>query len=392
MQTRIVYSIAIGLLVLFAIIIVIKLLFIPPCIPTGLKNPTCTYIVDSWSLAGLAATVMGVAATVLALLGAVAVAAWWSDLEKRVDAKVNDLFNEQLKLINDQLEKKQQEVVDLQEKLVEDSENTSKAIANLILGNQLWEHMKKEQAITLYMKARALRPQDPQINYVLGRAFKEVGLYGEAIDCLKVAIQKDPEFGQAYMQYGLAIRFQVDEAFKSSKDEDARDDTYQQVISHLKRAIKLLPNDEEPLATLGGTYRRLNKYQRSLEYYKKALVVNPESSYSRGNVGLLSLHEGDIDLAHETFKQVEAVATEHIDSHSSDELYWDYYDRGMARLALNQKESALKDYRVAILQTPAPGVFWSVKDGLNFLKGSKVKQSIDGLDDALKMVEDALSK
>jgi hypothetical protein len=93
MQTRTVYSIAIVLLVVCAIIIVGKLLFIPPCIPTGSKNPACTYIVDGWSLAGLAATVMGVAATVLAVLGAIAVAAWWADLEKRVDAKVSDLFN-----------------------------------------------------------------------------------------------------------------------------------------------------------------------------------------------------------------------------------------------------------------------------------------------------------
>jgi tetratricopeptide (TPR) repeat protein len=221
---------------------------------------------------------------------------------------------------------------------------------------------------------------------------KEAGLYETAIDCLKVAIQKESEFGQAHMEYGLAIRFQADETFRSSKDEDARDDTYREVISHLKRAIELLPSDEEPFATLGGTYRRLNKYQRSLEYYKKALAVNPQSSYALGNVGLLALHEGDKNLAYETFKQVESVATEHIERASSDALYWHYYNRGMARPVLNQKEDALKDYRIAILQTPAPGVFWSVKDGLKFLKGSKVKQPLDGLEDALNMIEDALNK
>jgi tetratricopeptide (TPR) repeat protein len=348
--------------------------------------------IDSWSLAGLAATVLGVAATVLAVLGAVAVAAWWADLEKRVDAKVSDLFNEQLKLINDQVEKKQQEVIALQDKLIQDSENTSKAIANLILGNQLWEHKKKEQALILYKKAQTLRPQDPQINYVIGHAYKEAGLYEAAIDCLKVAIQKDPEFGHAYMEYGLASRFQADEVFKSSNDEEAHDDAYHEVINYLKRAIELLPSAEEPLATLGGTYRRLNKYQRSLEYYKKALAINPQSSYAQGNVGLLAIHEGDINLAQRTFKQVEAVATEHIDMGPSVELYWHYYDRGMARLVLNQKKDALEDYRIAILQTPAPGVFLSVKDGLRFLEGSKVKQPIDGLEDALKMVEDALNK
>lgn len=74
MSTRHIYSLAIGLFVC-TLIIIGKLLFISPCVPTSPKDPTCSYIIDGWSLAGLAATMMGVAATLLAILGAVAVAA-----------------------------------------------------------------------------------------------------------------------------------------------------------------------------------------------------------------------------------------------------------------------------------------------------------------------------
>ena len=393
MKTRIaltIYYIGIGLLVVCSIVIVFKLLFLPPCVPT--KTNACSYVIDGWTVSGLAATILGVAATVLAVLGALAVAAWWTDLEKRVREKVDELFERQLVLINDQVEKKQQEVIDLQHRLVQDGENTSRAITNLVLGYQLWDHKKRDQAIALYRKALALRPRDPQINYALGRAHMNVGLYEQAISCLRAAIKEDAEFGQAYMQLGLAVRFQADRAYSHTQDEEQRDTAYREAIECLRHASELLPDSDDAFASLGGTYRRLNKYQRSLEYYKKALEVNPQSSYARGNVGLLAWHIGDAKTAREAFRQVETIATEHIEASSSDELYWDYYDRGQARLILNQKESALQDYRTAIALTRTPGEFQSVIDGLKFLLEVKDKHPIDGLEDTLKMVEDALTR
>ncbi|MHB8597477.1 MAG: hypothetical protein ACYDER_11785 [Ktedonobacteraceae bacterium] len=74
-------------------IIVFKLLFTPPCTIIEPHGSVC--VVDGWSVAGLAATVLGVAATVLAFLGAFAVAYWWIKLEDRVNEQVTKLFNMQ---------------------------------------------------------------------------------------------------------------------------------------------------------------------------------------------------------------------------------------------------------------------------------------------------------
>jgi hypothetical protein len=57
------YYLAISLLTACAIVIVVKLIVFPPCVP---KGNTC--IVDPWSAAGLEGTVLGVSATVLAIL------------------------------------------------------------------------------------------------------------------------------------------------------------------------------------------------------------------------------------------------------------------------------------------------------------------------------------
>jgi hypothetical protein len=85
-----VYCFAYLLLVACIIVIVFKLLFWPPCYPSGPRDTAC--LVDGWSIAGLAATVLGVGAAILTLLGAFTVAAWWLSLDKRIKDQVDTLY------------------------------------------------------------------------------------------------------------------------------------------------------------------------------------------------------------------------------------------------------------------------------------------------------------
>jgi hypothetical protein len=86
----IVYIFAITLLSACAITIIVKLIFWPPCTQTG---NIC--VVDGWSIAGLAASILGVSATVLAILGAVGVAGWWIWLNDRVKNLITKLYEDQ---------------------------------------------------------------------------------------------------------------------------------------------------------------------------------------------------------------------------------------------------------------------------------------------------------
>ena len=83
------YSVAIISLVVLTGFVIWRLIIMPPCTPTG---NLC--VIEGWSVAGLAGTVLGVAATVLAILGAVAVAGWWLNLEDRVRDQVDKLFDQ----------------------------------------------------------------------------------------------------------------------------------------------------------------------------------------------------------------------------------------------------------------------------------------------------------
>jgi tetratricopeptide (TPR) repeat protein len=288
--------------------------------------------------------------------------------------------------IANEIEKKKQDIETLQSSIAQESENTNRAISYLVLGNQLWEQRKRDQAINLYIKAWNLRQHDPQINYALGSAYTGVGRYEQAIEYLTLAVNEDTEFAQAHWQLGIATRFQAEKTYEKTRDEEKRDEDYREVINHLKRAVDLQPNYEDALGALGGTYRRLKKYQLSLKYYKQALNANPQSSYARGNVALLAWHEGDLATAREAFKQTEEIATERINAHMSEDLYWDFYDRAMARLALGQKELALKDYRTAIELTRTQRDFQSVLDGLEFLKEVEQQYPMAGLDEVIALV------
>ena len=115
MKTRIAlaaYYLAIACLVVFAGIMAMKLIFWPPCTQMG---HDC--VVDGWSVAGLAGTVLAVAATILAILGAVAVAVWWTSLNDRVTEQVTKLYEGQKRVVStivDRFLQEQEQKVDKQ--------------------------------------------------------------------------------------------------------------------------------------------------------------------------------------------------------------------------------------------------------------------------------------
>lgn len=100
------YYIALSVLVLLFCAIIVGILIsisrLPPC--TTISKDICG--VNDWSIAGLAATILGVAATVLAFLGAFAVAAWWKDLNEQVKQQVNTHMQERIDQIAEEQEQK----------------------------------------------------------------------------------------------------------------------------------------------------------------------------------------------------------------------------------------------------------------------------------------------
>lgn len=286
---------------------------------------------------------------------------------------------ERLKAIGDL-----QTFVELQKSVTKSIEDTNKALLYLILGNQLVEQNKVSEAIETYEKVKALQPHDPLVNYALGRTYSAIESFDKAIECLEISVANDSGFAQAHFELGLAYRRRADKRY--SNNQKMYDDEYDKAIEQIKIAVKLLPTDEEIVASLGGTYRRAKDYRNALRYYNQSLAINPNSSYAMGNVAILAWHEGDLATARDTFKRTKELATKRITARTSYEPYWDYYDRGMAELVLGQKEEAMNDYRLAISLTRNSEHFKTVIDYLKFLEEVEDRYPIDGLEEALLLV------
>src|SRR5258708_1854862 len=97
------YYVALGVLVALFVAIIVGILIsisrLPPC--TTISKDICG--VNDWGIAGLAAAILGVAATVLAFLGAFAVAVFWKDLDIKVDIRVIELTDKRIGLISENL-------------------------------------------------------------------------------------------------------------------------------------------------------------------------------------------------------------------------------------------------------------------------------------------------
>jgi septal ring factor EnvC (AmiA/AmiB activator) len=107
---RATYYIAICVFLIFLAVLIVKMTFWPVCI----SGSTC----DGWTVAGLVAAVLGVSTAFLGILGALALAAWWTSLDKRVEDRVTQLFNTRIQAVQDSIDQLEKRAGELRDKVV----------------------------------------------------------------------------------------------------------------------------------------------------------------------------------------------------------------------------------------------------------------------------------
>jgi tetratricopeptide (TPR) repeat protein len=260
------------------------------------------------------------------------------------------------------------------------------AFASLRLGDILYAEGKREMAIEAYKEARKLRSL-AIINYSLGKAYSAMKQYDAAIQVLEEAYDEKPDSPQTSKELGLAYRRRGEEKRKTEPTSDQYKADYVLAARYLERAILLDPEYEDALGTLGGLNKRLANYQTSLDYYLRAYNAAHDSSYALGNIASIYWYQGRLTEAHEYFERTKEVASKRIERNIED-VYWDYYDRALAQLALKQKQAALDDYNKATSLTPVGIELESVLDNLLFLQSARnPKEPIEGLDEVIEFIK-----
>jgi tetratricopeptide (TPR) repeat protein len=323
------------------------------------------------------------------------------DLHKDIDTKKNTIDTlqttiEQKGQVIDGLHRRLEDLaLRMEEKvntLTIEADKTWAAASYLILGNQLREQRKIEQAIESFEQAHNLRPRDAQINYHLALAYRENEQYDQAIARFLDALEANPAFPQAQMELGMTYRYRGD----ARTNPQQRQNDYEKAVEHLHHALNLRNNYWEALGTLGGLYRRLRNYKKALEYYRRASAVDATTSYGPGNIAILYWHEGKREEARKEFELTAQLARERIAAGRSQEPYWDYYDLALAQLVLGslegdtgKQEEALKTYEEAIQRTTSRGSFDGVLSVLSLLREVEKEHPIVGLEMVIKRIEQA---
>jgi len=122
---------------------------------------------------------------------------------------------------------------------------------------QVWSRSGDAEIDTLYQK---------------GLQLMNFGAAGEAIQIFTIIIGKKPEFAEGWNKRAT-LYYSIGEYQKSLRDCD--------------EVMKRNPLHFGALAGYGMIYTQLNQLERAVEYFKRALKINPNMQGVANNIGLL---------------------------------------------------------------------------------------------------------
>ena len=177
-------------------------------------------------------------------------------------------------------------------------------------------------------RPRALRPENYAVWVNLGELLGRKGQLDEAIECLKKAIELDPNIAVAHNELGLVLKI------KGRLDE---------ATACFRKAIELAPNLAEAHANLGEALKRKGRWDEAIAQYRKARELNPRLVGVHSSLGELQARKGQLD---------EAIASlrEGLELDPKDALV--HYNLGLALSQKGQPDEAIASYRIAVELNP----------------------------------------
>ena len=181
-------------------------------------------------------------------------------------------------------------------------------------------------------------------------------------------------------------------SLKAAALNGVRNNDLEMAIEQYKEYLALEPNqmDDDAWAGLGGAYRRKRDFESALSSYKRAFQINPQSTYSIGNIiSLLAARYLSEDRMQLQQYLPEAIRLTERKASAPESDHWAWYDLATTQLIEglfdeSKSEEAAKTFYFAAERTPpsAKEYFRSVLSHLTFLvennpKIPRVKEVIE---------------
>jgi len=303
-----------------------------------------------------------------------------NQLGERIDQQFKD-YEDHLKGLEDRLNR-----------TLDGISSSFRVLSLQLLAEQQVRAHNIDTAIDTLQTALTINADDHGTNYLLGYLYTQRKQIDLAIEHLEHALTLQPDFTPGIAALGLAlrrkgdsldVRGQVAERDRYWEDAEAR------LLEALAKDRKLTDADGESYyGTLGGLYRRQQRYYAALDAYERAHQVTPGSSYPVINLASIHKHEGNEEKARYYFEQVVKAALLQIDDDPRNA--WARCDLAQAKLVLGETEEAFDQIHTVIEQEPEPGVLETVHSGLSFLAESPLP--VEGVADMIRLIDEARAR
>lgn len=225
------------------------------------------------------------------------------------------------------------------------------------VGDLLFDHKDINGSLPWIQKAVALNPDDPmahlkiakllvytkdytkafsEINSVLrqnammpegyflkGMIYKDLKDTAKAISSFQTSVQIDPNYNDAIIQLGVL--------FSAKKDPIA--------LKYFDNAFRADSSDVFPLYAKGMYYQEQKKYEEAKAEYKNCILHNTDYSDAFFSTGWILMQQDSFEKAWRQFDLVTKIEPTNASA---------YYNRGLCKELMGQKQEALNDYKQAL--------------------------------------------
>lgn len=185
-----------------------------------------------------------------------------------------------------------------------------------------------KKALELTVPLLAQSPPQPSLLNLAAVCARPLGLTDKAETYLRLAIEIQPDYANAYVNLGLVLR-------DAKKFDDAE--------AAFRHALLLAPTDPDNLINMGNLYRSTQRFDDAERAYRKALDIAPTNLSALYNLGLLLAEQDRLDEAEAALRQSLKIQPSQAD------VYNDLGNVLMDRLRLDEADQA---YRKAIALRP----------------------------------------
>ena len=130
-------------------------------------------------------------------------------------------------------------------------------------------------AVERFSEALRASPSNPIVLMKRGLVHRTQGEWKKALADFSKAVTLSPEYGEAYREKGIAENKLYDE----EKDGVRPDEGTPSGEASLRRAIELKPDDFDAYASLGGVFKRAERWSEAAEMYRRAADISHGHTY-----------------------------------------------------------------------------------------------------------------